>query len=78
MKAMGLGVEVLECLMKSRECRKECKGVVVQKNKRGRTCDCVVRHASSFVFDSFRNTVHVVRCLQGVGCEREGQVGRKT
>ena len=78
MKAMGLGVEALECLMKSRESRKECKGVVVQKDKRGRICDCIVRHASSFGLDLFRNTVRAVWWLQGVGCEREGQVGRKT
>ena len=41
-KAMGFTVEALEfehacvCMTKSGESRKECKGVVAQKDKRGR------------------------------------------
>ena len=45
-------------LTKSGESGKDCKGVVAQKDKGGggkNTSDCVVTHASSFVFYSFRN-----------------------
>ena len=39
------------------ESGKDCKGVVAQKDILGGcgTCECVVTHASSFVFYSFRN-----------------------
>ena len=40
------------CLTKSRESGKDCKGVVAQKVRGYRTCDCIVTHASSFVFNS--------------------------
>ena len=43
------------CLTKSGESGKDCKGAVAEKDRRGGTCDCVVTHASSFVFCSFRN-----------------------
>ena len=43
------------CLTKSGESGKDCKGAVAEKDKRGGTCDCVVTHASSFVFYSFGN-----------------------
>ena len=42
------------CLTKSGESGKNCKGVVAQIRGSG-TCDCVVTHAGSFVFYSFRN-----------------------
>ena len=55
---MGFAVEMLDfkhvCLTKSGESGKDCKGVAAQKDKRER-CDCVVTHASSFVFYPFRN-----------------------
>ena len=40
---------------KSGESGKDCNSAVVQKDKRARTCDCTVTHASSFEFYSFRN-----------------------
>ena len=38
------------CLTKSRESGKDCKGVA-QKVRGYRACDCIVTHASSFVFN---------------------------
>ena len=57
---MGFAVEALDfeygvCLTKSGESGKDCKGVAAQKDKRSGTCDCVVTHASTFVFYPFRN-----------------------
>ena len=43
------------CLTKSGESGKDCKGVAAQKIRGSGTCDCVVTHASSFVFYPFRN-----------------------
>ena len=39
------------CLTKSRESGKDCKGVVAQKVRGYRACDCIVTYASSFVFN---------------------------
>ena len=56
---MGFVVEALEfehaCRTKSEESGKDCKCVVAQKDERERNCDCVLTHASSFVFYPFRN-----------------------
>ena len=55
---MGFAVEALEfehaCLTNSRERRKDCKGKLhcqFKTTSAGKTCDCVVAHASRFAFD---------------------------
>ena len=52
---MNYAVEASMFLTKSGESGKDCQGAVAQKIRGDRTCDSVVTHASSFVFDSFKD-----------------------
>ena len=56
-EAMNYVVEANMLLTTSGDSGEDCQGAVAQKiiEDRKLNCDSVVTHASSFVFDSFRN-----------------------